>query len=53
MIQIPLEPGDEVVFATPFRDRIVIATRHGALYTVSIGEAWDDQSVRIIVHERP
>lgn len=37
-MQIPLQPGDYVVAAFPFRDQVFIITRHGDVFHMLISD---------------
>ncbi len=39
--EIELRPGDEVVATTPFRDTVLIVTKHGTVYQI-LRERHDD-----------
>lgn len=44
-LQIPLEPGDTVITAFQFRDKIVVITDMGKVWTIEVGESFNPHEI--------
>jgi len=49
-MKIPLEPGDRVVAAFPFRELVMVVTERGAVFKIIISE--DPSEEKIWLSER-